>query len=116
MGKRGMLMNFDNILKSILRKLQNEDANNIRFVGYKKCYVKSLKDNMVKESSPVFSTKEEHQKFLKDLFHDYPLDKEHPIVKRHVNFNGHCFICTGIASLLTDSNEDFLYIRLIPVQ
>ena len=111
-----MLMNFNNILKSILRKLQNEDANNIRFVGYKKCYVKSLKDNIVKESSPVFSTKEEYQKFLKDLFHDYPLDKEHPIVKRHVNFNGYCFICTGIASLLTDSNEDFLYIRLIPVQ
>lgn len=110
-------MNFDDILETILRKLQNEDANNIRFVGYnKKCYVKSLKDNIVKESSPVFSTKEEYQKFLKDLFHDYPLDAEHPLVKKHIKFNGYCFICTGIGSLLTDSNEDLLYIRLIPVR
>ena len=109
-------MNFDDILETILRKLQNEDANNIRFVGHKKCYVKNSKNNAVKESSSIFISEKEYQDFLQDLFHDYPLDKEHPIVKRHVNFNGYCFICTGIASLLTDSNEDFLYIRLIPVQ
>ena len=74
------------------------------------------KSNVVKESSPIFVTKEEYQNFWQNLFHDYPLDTEHLLVKRHVNFNGHCFICTGINSLLTNSNEDLLYIRLIPVQ
>ena len=109
-------MSFYDILESILSKSQNEKADNIRFVGYKKCYIKSSKDNIVKESLPVFAIKEEYQNFLKDLFHDYPLDAEHPIVKKHIKFNGYCFICTGIGSLLTDSNEALLYIRLIPVR
>lgn len=111
-----MLMNFDNILKSILRKLQNEDADNIRFVGHKKCYVKNSKNNAIKESSLIFIAEKEYQDFLQDLFHDYPLDVKHPIVKKHIEFNGCCFVCTGIDSLLTNSNEDLLYIRLIPVQ
>ena len=109
-------MNYDDILKSILRKFQNEDADNIRFIGHKKCYVKSVKDNVVKESLPVFASKEEYQDLLQDLFHDYPLDVKHPIAKKHIKFNGCCFVCTGIDSLLTNSNEDHLYIRLISVQ
>lgn len=107
-------MNFNDILKSILSKFQNEEADNIRFIGYNRCYVKNSKSNVVKESSPIFVTKEEYQNFLQNLFHDYPLDTgHHPLVKRHVNFNGYCFICTGINSLLTDNNEDLLYIRLV---
>ncbi len=106
-------MNFDDILESILSKFQNEDADNIRFIGHKKCYVKSSKSNVVKESSPIFVTKEEYQNFLQNLFHNYPLDTEHPLVKRRVNFDGHCLICTGINSLLTNNNEDLLYIRML---
>lgn len=109
-------MNFDDILESILNKFKNEDVDNIHFIGYKKCYVKDSRSNDVKESSSIFVTKEEYQKFLQDLFNDYPLDIEHPLVKKHVNFNGHCFVCTGTNSFLTISNEDLLYIRLIPVR
>lgn len=106
-------MSFYDILEFILSKSQNEKVDNIRFVGYKKCYIKSSKDNIVKESLSVFATKEEYQKFLKDLFRDYPLDAEHPVVKKHIKFNGYCFICTGMDSLCTYSNEDYLYIRIL---
>lgn len=106
-------MNFDDILESILSKFQNEEADNIRFIGHKKCYVKSSKSNVVKESSPIFATKEEYQNFLQNLFHDDPLDTGYPVAKRCVNFNGHCFIYTRINSLLTNNNEDLLYIRML---